>query len=146
MGYGCDAMCPYMVFELTQMLREEGVIECTDEQAFQNYAAAVDRGISKVMAKMGISTMQSYKGAQIFEAVGLSEEVVNKCFVGTASRVGGVTFQFLAEESLSRHRIAFGLNECDARILHNPGFYHYRYVLYYLTLTKQLNYYIEKGP
>ena len=78
------------------------------------------------MAKMGISTMQSYKGAQIFEAVGLAAEVINKCFVGTASRVGGITFKFLADEALNRHRIAFGVKECDARILHNPGFYHYR--------------------
>ena len=75
---------------------------------------------------MGISTMQSYKGAQIFEAVGLAAEVINKCFVGTASRVGGITFKFLADEALNRHRIAFGVKECDARILHNPGFYHYR--------------------
>ena len=125
-GYGCDAICPYMVFEMTQMLREENVIDCSDEEAFNNYVDAVDRGISKVMAKMGISTMQSYKGAQIFEAVGLAAEVINKCFVGTASRVGGITFKFLADEALRRHRIAFGIKECDARILHNPGLYHYR--------------------
>ena len=125
-GYGCDAICPYMVFEMTQMLREENVIDCSDEEAFKNYVDAVDRGISKVMAKMGISTMQSYKGAQIFEAVGLAAEVINKCFVGTASRVGGIDFKFLADEALNRHRIAFGIKEVDARILHNPGFYHYR--------------------
>ena len=59
-----------------------GVIEIDDETAYENYAAAIDRGISKVMAKMGISTMQSYKCAQIFEAVGLSKEVVEKCFKG----------------------------------------------------------------
>ena len=108
-GYGADAICPYMVFELAQMLREQGknqacispfnsrgyyyalgnsinlfigVIEIDDETAYENYAAAIDRGISKVMAKMGISTMQSYKCAQIFEAVGLSKEVVEKCFKG----------------------------------------------------------------
>ena len=125
-GYGCDAICTYMVFEMTQMLNEENVIDCSDDEAFKNYVAAVDRGISKVMAKMGISTLQSYKGAQIFEAVGLAAEVINKCFAGTASRVGGVTFKFLADEALNRHRIAFGIKECDARILHNPGLYHYR--------------------
>ena len=123
-GYGVDAICPYMVFEIAQMLNEQvrffkdkiwtflqlvaisqlmtsnlkndteqGVINITEDEAYENYASAVDRGISKVMAKMGISTMQSYKGAQIFEAVGLAPEVIDRCFVGTASRVGGVDFE-----------------------------------------------------
>ena len=65
------------------MLHEQGVIDVDDVTAYDNYASAVDRGISKVMAKMGISTMQSYKCAQIFEAVGLAEEVIDKCFKGT---------------------------------------------------------------
>lgn len=125
-GYGADAICPYMVFEIGQMLREQEVIEISDQEAYENYAAAMDRGISKVMAKMGISTMQSYKCAQIFEAVGLSQEVVDKCFTGTQSRIGGVTFEFLAEEALQRHKLAFGRRECDTRILRNPGFLHYR--------------------
>jgi len=127
-GYGVDAICPYMVFEIAHMLRNEQLIDpqITDAVVYENYAAAVERGISKVMAKMGISTLQSYKGAQIFEAVGLSAEVVNKCFVGTASRLGGVTFDILLEESLQRHEIAFGENECDSRILRNPGFFHWR--------------------
>ena len=68
------------------MLRNDGVIDIDETEAYENYAAAVDRGISKVMAKMGISTMQSYKCAQIFEAVGLSEEVIDKCFKGSHSR------------------------------------------------------------
>ena len=125
-GYGCDAICPYMVFEIAQMLRDEGVIDIDDQAAHDNYAAAVDRGISKVMAKMGISTMQSYKGAQIFEAVGLAPEVIDKCFTGTASRVGGVNFKYLSEEGYHRHHLAFGPRECDSYILHNPGFYHWR--------------------
>ncbi|TRY70669.1 hypothetical protein TCAL_09685 [Tigriopus californicus] len=127
-GFGVDAICPYMVFEIAQMLREENVIsaDITDEVAYANYAAAVDRGISKVMAKMGISTMQSYKAAQIFEAVGLADDVINRCFKGTASRIGGVNFRILAQESLIRHKLAFGHNECDARILRDPGFLHYR--------------------
>ena len=73
----------------------QGVITLTESEAYTNYASAVDRGISKVMAKMGISTMQSYKGAQIFEAVGLATEVIDRCFVGTASRVGGVNFRWV---------------------------------------------------
>ncbi len=75
---------------------------------------------------MGISTLQSYKGAQIFEAVGLSKEVINRCFTGTASRLGGVGFNIILEESLQRHEIAFGDRECDSRILRNPGFFHWR--------------------
>ena len=128
LGYGCDAICPYMVFEIAHMLRNEQLIdpEITDAVVYDNYAAAVERGISKVMAKMGISTLQSYKGAQIFEAVGLSKDVIDKCFTGTASRLGGVSFNFILEESLQRHEIAFGEKECDSRILRNPGFFHWR--------------------
>jgi glutamate synthase (NADPH) large chain len=82
----------------------------------------------KVMAKMGISTLQSYKGAQIFEAVGLNDEVIDRCFAGTASRVQGVDFDVLAEETLRRH--ALGLSRCargpTAAVLPNPGEFHWR--------------------
>ena len=71
-----------------------GVIEIDDETAYENYAAAIDRGISKVMAKMGISTMQSYKCAQIFEAVGLSKEVVEKCFKGMIESVHAKSLEY----------------------------------------------------
>lgn len=127
-GFGVDAICPYMVFEIAQMLREDGVIaaDLDDQTIYENYAAAVDRGISKVMAKMGISTMQSYKGAQIFEAVGLADEVIDKCFKNTASRIGGVGFQVLGQEAYVRHCLAFGERECDSMTLRDPGFLHYR--------------------
>jgi glutamate synthase (NADPH/NADH) len=125
-GFGADAICPYMVFEIAQMLKEQSVIDMDDETIYDNYATAIDIGISKVMAKMGISTMQSYKCAQIFEAVGLAGEVVDKCFKGTQSRIGGVTFEFLAKEALERHQLAFGSRECDNKILRDPGFLHYR--------------------
>jgi len=128
LGFGADAICPYMVFEIAHMLRSEQMIDplVTDKVVYENYAAAVERGIAKVMAKMGISTLQSYKGAQIFEAVGLAKEVVDMCFLGTASRIGGVGFDTLLGESKQRHEIAFGEDECDARILRNPGFLHWR--------------------
>ena len=124
LGFGVDAICPYMVFEIGRMLREESVIERSDDEIYENYAAAVDRGISKVMAKMGISTLQSYKGAQIFEAVGLDREVIDKCFKGTASRIGGVGFKVLSEHIEQRHRLAF--SECDTNILRDPGILHFR--------------------
>ena len=127
LGYGADAICPYLVFETMAALREEGLLQLTDAEVFENYVQAMERGISKVMAKMGISTLHSYKGAQIFEAVGLGEEVIDKCFKNTASRLGGATFEVLAEEALERHSIAFHPKYfTDQLILRNPGFYHWR--------------------
>ncbi|KAG1666594.1 putative glutamate synthase [NADPH] [Nymphon striatum] len=128
LGYGADAICPYLALETVANLREEGVINppLTDEEIFENYAAAMCRGISKVMAKMGISTLQSYKGAQIFEAVGLSSEVVDKCFHNTGSRLSGVTFKVLAEEIIERHKLSYDAANCDNLVLRDPGFYHWR--------------------
>lgn len=90
----------------------DGVLDSslTDNALCSNYAEAMERGIAKVMAKMGISTLQSYKGAQIFEAVGLSDEVIDKCFKGTQSRIGGVTFDILAKEAFERHQITYWEN------------------------------------
>jgi glutamate synthase (NADPH/NADH) len=84
LGYGADAICPYLALELASSLRDQGILDTslTDEAIFQNYAQAMQTGINKVMAKMGISTLQSYKGAQIFEAVGLADDVIDKCFKG----------------------------------------------------------------
>lgn len=128
LGFGADAICPYLVWEIFSNLREEGLIksELTDEDLYQNYVEAMERGIAKIMAKMGISTLQSYKGAQIFEAIGLNKDVIEKCFKNTPSRIGGANFQILAEEILQRHRVAYNEKDCDNRILRNPGFYHWR--------------------
>uniref|UniRef100_A0A0R3WMW1 Glutamate synthase n=1 Tax=Hydatigena taeniaeformis TaxID=6205 RepID=A0A0R3WMW1_HYDTA len=116
LSFGADAICPYMVFETLQRLRSEGMLtssgvdveKVSDEGFFKNYVKAVGSGILKVMAKMGISTLQSYKAAQIFEAVGLAQEVVDMCFTGTVSRIAGAGFDVLAEEVCSRHANAFG--------------------------------------
>lgn len=78
------------------------------------------------MAKMGISTLQSYKSAQVFEIVGLGVEVVERCFRGTQSRIGGVTLDVIASEGLYRHQLAYGKNKPDTYILRNPGVYHWR--------------------
>nr|AWS20468.1 glutamate synthase [Mayetiola destructor] len=128
LGYGADGICPYLAFELAGALRDEGVLDqnMTDQQIYASYAQAVDTGISKVMAKMGISTLQSYRCAQIFEIVGLGKDVVDRCFRGTQSRIGGVTMDIIAGESLYRHQTAFGLNHPDQLILRNPGVYHWR--------------------
>ncbi|XP_037934060.1 putative glutamate synthase [NADPH] isoform X2 [Teleopsis dalmanni] len=129
LGYGADAICPYLAFELAQSLRNDGVIspDVSDKQIYSAYAQAIDTGIAKVMAKMGISTLQSYKSAQIFEAVGLGTELINKCFRGTQSRIGGVTLEILAKESLERYEMTYCKVSPDTRILRNPGQYHWRH-------------------
>ena len=84
LGYGADAICPYLLFETIRNLNERGLLNTNNdnEKIFKNYTQAVRKGLSKVMAKMGISTLQSYKGAQIFEAVGINQQVINRCFKG----------------------------------------------------------------
>ncbi|XP_058465690.1 uncharacterized protein LOC131439095 [Malaya genurostris] len=128
LGYGADAICPYLVFELAEALRDETVIDptLTNDAIYKAYAQAVETGILKVMAKMGISTLQSYKGAQIFEAVGIGADVIDCCFRGTQSRIGGVNLQVLAAEGLQRHNMVYGTNNADIKILRNPGQFHWR--------------------
>lgn len=128
LGYGADALCPYLAFELAVALRDEGVLShtTTDEQIYAAYAQSIETGISKVMAKMGISTLQSYKSAQIFEAVGLGADVIDKCFRGTQSRLGGVSLEILANEGLQRHNLTYAQLSPDMRILRNPGQFHWR--------------------
>jgi glutamate synthase (NADH) len=91
LGYGADAICPYLVLEAILKLKRENAIkdDLPVEQLVYNYKKAINNGILKVMSKMGISTLQSYKGAQIFEALGIDESVIARCFAGTASRIRG---------------------------------------------------------
>ncbi|HEX5470678.1 MAG TPA: glutamate synthase-related protein, partial [Lacipirellulaceae bacterium] len=98
-----------------------------DHDLVYAYRKGVAKGMLKVMAKMGISTLQSYKGAQIFEAVGLKDEVIDRCFAGTASRIQGVDFDVLAEESLRRHSLGYPDQAVDRiPVLPNPGEFHWR--------------------
>lgn len=129
LGYGADAICPYLAFELAQSLRDDGVLDSTitNREIYYAYAKAIETGISKVMAKMGISTLQSYKSAQIFEAVGLGKDVIDLCFRGTQSRIDGVSMSMLARDGLARYRLAYPECEKDAKILRNPGQYHWRH-------------------
>ena len=129
-GYGADAINPYLAFESLWQASKDGLIESnadTEEELVYGYKKSVAKGMLKVMAKMGISTLQSYKGAQIFEAVGLADEIVDRCFVGTASRVQGVKFPVLIEETRRRHALGFPQRESQ-RIpaLNNPGDFHWR--------------------
>ncbi len=109
-GYGASAINPYMALETIHSLNERGKFEksLTIGEAWHNYQKAIGNGLLKVMSKMGISTLQSYQSAQIFEALGLGSEVIEKCFRGTISRIEGLSFDDLAQEVLVRHRLAFG--------------------------------------
>jgi glutamate synthase (NADPH/NADH) large chain len=107
-GYGAGAVNPWVAFEtLGDMIRQEMVPGIDHAKAVKNYVKALNKGILKVMAKMGISTLQSYCGAQIFEAVGLNRDVVDRYFAGTASRVSGIGLEVIAEEVRRRHEDAF---------------------------------------
>ncbi|MEO1615988.1 MAG: glutamate synthase large subunit, partial [Planctomycetota bacterium] len=128
-GYGADAINPYLAFEALWQARRDGLMESTldDDKIVAAYRKGVAKGMLKVMAKMGISTLQSYKGAQIFEALGLRDEVIRKCFTGTASRIQGVSFDVIAEETLRRHKLGYPARSADALpTLPNLGEYHWR--------------------
>ncbi|PZO13705.1 MAG: glutamate synthase large subunit [Leptolyngbya foveolarum] len=108
LGYGCGAINPYMAFETFQRMIEENLLRGVEyEQACKNYIKAATKGVTKVASKIGISTLQSYRGAQIFEAIGLNETVTKKYFTWTASRIQGVGLDVLAREAVMRHRHAF---------------------------------------
>jgi glutamate synthase (ferredoxin) len=107
-GYGAAVINPYLAFETIAELLADGEVRDVDpEQAVRNYIKACTKGVLKVMSKMGISTLQSYRGAQIFEAVGLDKAFVDRCFTWTASRVGGIGIDTVAEEVVRRHARAF---------------------------------------
>lgn len=124
-GYGVDAVCPYMVYEALQKLRSENVLQDVDsEQLVTKFRAAIDDGMLKVMSKMGISTLQSYKGAQIFEALGVAAEVVDRCFAGTPTRIGGTTMEGFAKDALARHQAAY--HHGVAKPMGDDGEYNWR--------------------
>src|SRR5678816_5531 len=100
--------------------------EFTYDVAKKNYIKAANKGIIKVASKMGISTVQSYRGAQIFEAIGLGKELVDKYFTGTASRIKGIGLETVAKESLARHRKAYPPIEVNGEVLDNGGLYQWR--------------------
>ncbi len=108
LGYGAGAINPYLAFDSIRDLVREGFLPgLTERKAQQNYVKAAGKGILKVMSKMGISTVASYTGAQIFEAIGLAHEVVDEYFTGTASRIEGIDLDVIASEAARRHQLAF---------------------------------------
>ena len=125
-GYGAEAVNPYLAFETLEDLRLRNGLKPSAYEIRKNYIKAVGKGVLKVMSKMGISTYQSYCGAQIFDAVGLSSELVEAYFTGTATTIEGVGLQEIAEETVRRHRDAFGDNPIYADMLDVGGSYAFR--------------------
>jgi len=125
-GYGAEAINPYVAFETLEDIRVRKHSELDAEEVQQNYIKAIGKGIRKVMSKMGISTYQSYCGAQIFDAVGLSDGFVEKYFTGTATTIDGVGLTEVAEESIRRHAQAYGDNPLYKGMLDVGGIYQYR--------------------
>jgi len=107
-GYGAACVNPYLAMESAEDLVLQGVITgVTPEKAVKNLIKSLGKGVLKVMSKMGISTIASYTGAQVFEAIGLSQEVVDEYFAGTTSRLGGISLDVIAQETIARHHIAY---------------------------------------
>jgi len=130
-GFGADGINPYLAYEALWQARLEGLLDpevhTDDDSVVAAYRKGVAKGMLKVMAKMGISTLHSYKGAQIFEALGLADEVVERCFAGTASRLQGVGFDILEQEAVRRHQIGYpDADGSQAVGLPNPGEFHWR--------------------
>ena len=126
-GFGCGAINPYLAYETLDDMIRQGLLKDIDHKtAVKNYTKAVTKGVVKVISKMGISTIQSYRGAQIFEAIGLSNAVIDKYFTWTASRVGGIGIDQIAREVLVRHSEAFPDRQVNGHTLDVGGQYQWR--------------------
>jgi len=126
-GYGAGAVNPYLAFEtLRDMIAEEVLPGIEPDAALENYRKAIDKGLLKVASKMGISTLQSYRGAQIFEAIGLSRAVIDRYFTGTASRIEGIGLDVIAEEAQRRHDYAYKVSPALDGDLDVGGQYQWR--------------------
>ncbi|GKY97518.1 hypothetical protein MPSEU_000710000 [Mayamaea pseudoterrestris] len=132
-GFGGDGVCPYMAYEALCKLNEEGIVEAkakeefSDAQVMKNYRKAVAKGLLKVMSKMGISTLQSYKGAQVFEAVGLADEVVDRCFTGTTTRIQGADFEAIYRDLERFHESGYPQHRSELDdLVRSDGQLHYR--------------------
>ncbi len=126
-GYGAGAVNPWLVYETLADGVREGTLPGVDAaKAVKNYVKAATKGVVKVISKMGISTIQSYHGAQIFEAIGLHDDFVKEFFTGTASRVGGIGLDEVAGEALARHARGFPDRSVNGRTLDAGGQYQYR--------------------
>jgi len=125
-GYGAEAVHPYLAMESLMAIHKELPGDLSAEKAIYNYVKAVGKGLSKIMSKMGVSTYMSYCGAQLFEAIGLNTETIDKYFTGTASRVEGIGVFEIAQEAIRMHKAAFGDDPVLAGMLDAGGEYAWR--------------------
>lgn len=127
LGYGVSAVNPYLAFEtLDDMIRQGMIRGVSHDKAVKNFIKAATKGVVKILSKMGISTIQSYRGAQIFEAVGLKEQFVDAYFTWTPSRIGGIGLEEITEETLAPHRRAFATDTANDLTLDSGGEYQWR--------------------
>ncbi|MFB5674294.1 glutamate synthase large subunit [Paenibacillus terreus] len=127
LGYGVSAVNPYLTFETLDDMIQQGMLRgVSHEKAVKNYIKAATKGVVKILSKMGISTIQSYRGAQIFEAVGLKQEFVDKYFTWTPSRIGGIGLEEVAAEALAHHNRAFTDKDGSDKVLDSGGEYQWR--------------------
>ena len=126
LGYGASAICPYMTFAVINDLVKRHKIQEEYETAEKHYIKAVDKGLKKIMSKMGISTIRSYRGAKIFEAIGISEAVLKKYFGTDSSTIGGVGLRDIAKEYSQLHSDAFCQSQSQGQILPNNGLFAWR--------------------
>jgi glutamate synthase (ferredoxin) len=128
LGYGAGTINPYVAFETLDDMISQGMIrpEVDHAEAVRRYRKAIKKGVVKVMSKMGISTIQSYRGAQIFEAIGLNQEFIDRYFDKTASRIGGVGLEAIARETLHHHARAYADREAGPTLLDWGGQYQWR--------------------
>ena len=128
-GYGANAINPYIALETLSELYRQGELPADMEpsQLVDNYIAAIKKGILKTMSKMGISTLRSYTGAQLFEAVGLNRSFVDEYFTGTSSRVGGIGLEEISQETIARNNLAFQQRPFGTQELDFGGEYHFRH-------------------
>ena len=125
LGYGATAICPYMALESISALVESHEIKADKVKATENYVKAVDKGLLKVMSKMGISTLRSYRSGQLFEAVGLNQDIIKEYFTGTASRINGIGLKEIEHEALMRRKAA---DEHNDDMLESGGQYHSKHL------------------
>jgi len=123
-GYGATAVNPYMAFAVLNDLVKNKEIQSDYETAERHYIKSVNKGLLKVLSKMGISTLRSYRGAQIFEAVGISSDVLHRYFEGTTSKIGGITLDDIARDAIMMHKQGFGTDDLKDPV--NNGVYSWR--------------------
>ncbi len=126
LGYGVSAVNPYLALSSVKRMAEDGQLSVDADTATENYIKAINAGLLKIFSKMGISTLASYQGAQIFEILGISSRVVDKYFSGTVSRIEGLSLDDIAQEALMRHRQGFPKRMGLSKVLDSGGEYHWR--------------------